>query len=78
VAVFSRGCRDVVRVAGKGVVEKRLKVDPSTPLRARSLKLKGERLGDVNTETRSTQRSETGTDLEIGAGGGIGDEHGEW
>jgi hypothetical protein len=45
-----------------------MKVDPSTTLRARSLKLNGERFGELNTETRSTQRSETGTDLETEAG----------
>jgi hypothetical protein len=55
VAVFSIRCREVVRVARKGVVEKRLKVDPWTPLKASSLKLKRERLGDGNTETQSAR-----------------------
>ena len=49
--------------------EKQLKVDPSTALRARRLKLKRERFGELNTET---QRSETETNLEIGAGRDVG------
>jgi hypothetical protein len=37
-------------------------------LKVESLKLNGERRGELNTETQSTQRSETGTDLEMEAG----------
>jgi hypothetical protein len=36
-------------------------------LKVESSKLKRERFGELNTETQSTQRSETGTDLEVGA-----------
>jgi hypothetical protein len=36
--------------------EKQLKVDPSTTLRASSLKLKRERFGELNAETQSAQR----------------------
>jgi hypothetical protein len=43
VAGFSMICRWLVIVAGKGLREETLKVDPSTPLRAGSLKLKGEK-----------------------------------
>jgi len=75
VADFSVICRELARVAAKGLREAELKVDPSTTLpsrlrvnRARSLKLNGERFGELNAETQSTQRSETGTDLEIEVG----------
>jgi hypothetical protein len=37
-------------------------------LRVKGLELKGERFGELNTETQSTQRSETGTDLKIEVG----------
>jgi hypothetical protein len=37
-------------------------------LRVEGLELNGERFGELNAETLSTQRSETGTDLEIEAG----------
>jgi hypothetical protein len=33
-------------------------------LRVKGLESNGERFGELNTETQSTQRSETGTDLE--------------
>jgi len=46
-------------VAGKGLSERKLTVD--------SLKLDEEGFGELNTETQSTQRSETGTDLEMRA-----------
>jgi hypothetical protein len=52
--------------------EKQSKVDPSTTFRARSSQLNGERFGELNTETQSTQRPETGRDLEIGAGAQAG------
>jgi hypothetical protein len=57
VADFSVICGRLVRVAAKGVIETHLKVG--------SLKLEGERFGELNAETQSTQRSETGTGLEI-------------
>jgi hypothetical protein len=68
VADFSVICRNLARVAAKGLRETELKADPSTTLRARSLKLSGERFGELNAETQSTQRSETGTGLEIEVG----------
>ena len=52
--------------AERGRNEGRLEVDPSTTLRAASLKLKGQRSGELNAETRSAQKSEeegTGTGL---------------
>ncbi len=74
-ADFAVICRELARVAAKGLRETELKVDPSTTLpsrlrvnRARSLKWNGERFGELNAETQSTQRSETGTGLEIEAG----------
>jgi len=45
--------------------EKQLKVDPSTTLRARGLKLNGDRFGKLNTETQSSEN-----------GGGIRDRDG--
>jgi len=56
VAGFSVSCRVFARVAGKGVRERELTVD--------SLKSKGKER-ELNTET---QRSETGTDLEVEVG----------
>ena len=59
VAGFSMGCEESVpfartlgkRVAGKGLGRQQLKVDPSSTLRARSLKMKEERFGKTRFKT---------------------------
>jgi hypothetical protein len=50
VAVFSGGCRGLVRVAKKGLSEGELTVE--------SLKLNGERFGELNAETLGAQKGE--------------------
>jgi hypothetical protein len=59
-----------VRVADKGLMldaASRASTKDAR-LRVEGLELNGERFGELNTETQSTQRSETGTDLEVKVG----------
>jgi hypothetical protein len=50
VSGFSMGCEKPVRVVEKGLRERQLEVDPSTTLRARSLKLKGEKREEAKAD----------------------------
>ena len=58
VAVFSSGCRGLVRVAGKGLSEGKLTLRLRSGQAVDSLKLKKRTSGELNAEAPGAQREE--------------------